>query len=106
MRNSASPDRNLVECEAISWNASCKCPGPVSPLALSLGYVTAARNAGQPKDVTGERVNMSEKALVKGYRVESSAQNADNIKIVLCLPMVEASIDCLTIFVSFPQTQH
>jgi len=47
------------------WNASCKCPGPVSPLALSLGYVTAARNAGQPKDVTGERVNMSEKALVK-----------------------------------------
>jgi len=60
-------NRNLEECEAMSWNAPCNCPGSVSPHALRRGYVTAARNAGQPKDVTGERVNMSGKVLDKHY---------------------------------------
>ena len=70
-------DRDPDTCEAMSWNASCKCPGSVSPHALRRGYVTAARNAGQPKDVTGERVNMSGKVLDKHYDKGSSAEKAE-----------------------------
>ncbi|WP_436347079.1 tyrosine-type recombinase/integrase [Natronorubrum sp. FCH18a] len=70
-------DRKPEDCEAMSWNASCKCPGSVSPHALRRGYVTAARNAGQPKDVTGERVNMSDKVLDKHYDKGSSAEKAE-----------------------------
>lgn len=54
-------------CEAATWNGASKCPGSVSPHALRRGYVTAARNAGQPKDVTGERVNMTGRVLDKHY---------------------------------------
>lgn len=61
----------------MSWNASCKCPGSVSPHALRRGYVTAARNAGQPKDVTGERVNMSGKVLDKHYDKGTNAEKAE-----------------------------
>ncbi|MFC7202817.1 tyrosine-type recombinase/integrase [Haloferax namakaokahaiae] len=70
-------DRELDTCEALSWNASSKCPGSVSPHALRRGYVTAARNAGQPKDVTGERVNMSGKVLDKHYDKGTSAEKAE-----------------------------
>lgn len=70
-------DREPDTCEAMSWNASCKCPGSVSPHALRRGYVTAARNAGQPKDVTGERVNMSGKVLDKHYDKGSTAEKAE-----------------------------
>ncbi|WP_058825920.1 site-specific integrase [Haloferax sp. Q22] len=70
-------NRELDTCEALSWNASSKCPGSVSPHALRRGYVTAARNAGQPKDVTGERVNMSGKVLDKHYDKGTSAEKAE-----------------------------
>lgn len=55
------------DCEALQFDQANKCPGSVSPHALRRGYVTAARNAGQPKDVTGERVNMGGKILEKHY---------------------------------------
>jgi len=70
-------DRDLETCEAMSWNGSCKCPGSVSPHALRRGYVTAARNAGQPKDVTSDRVNMSGKVLDKHYDKGTSAEKAE-----------------------------
>lgn len=47
------------------------------PHALRRGYVTAARNTGQPTDVTGERVNMSGKVLEKHYDKGTSAQKAE-----------------------------
>lgn len=43
----------------MSWRTSCTCPGSVSPNTLRRGYVTAARNVGQPKDLIGNRVYMS-----------------------------------------------
>lgn len=52
------------------------CPGSISPHALRRGYVTAARNAGQPKDVTGERVNMSNEVLEKHYDMGTTADKA------------------------------
>lgn len=61
----------------MTWNASCKCPGSVSPHALRRGYVTAARNAGQPKDVTGDRVNMSGDVLEKHYDKGTDAEKAE-----------------------------
>lgn len=70
-------DQKPEDCEAMSWNGSCKCPGSVSPHALRRGYVTAARNAGQPKDVTGERVNMSGEVLDKHYDKGSTAEKAE-----------------------------
>lgn len=60
-------DRDLDTCEAMDFDTANKCPGSVSPHAIRRGYVTAARNAGQPKDVTGERVNMSGEVLDKHY---------------------------------------
>lgn len=64
----------------MSWNTSCKCPGSVSPHALRRGYVTVARNAGQSKDVTGERVNMSGSVLDTHYDKGSSAEKAERRK--------------------------
>ena len=60
-------ERDPETCEAMRYDLASKCPGSVSPHALRRGYVTAARNAGQPKDVTGERVNMSGPVLDKHY---------------------------------------
>lgn len=60
-------DDDAETCEAATWNGASKCPGSVSPHALRRGYATAARNAGQAKDVTGERVNMSGRVLDKQY---------------------------------------
>lgn len=51
--------------------------GSVSPHALRRGYVTAARNAGQPKDVTGERVNMTGRVLDKHYDKGSHSEKAE-----------------------------
>lgn len=70
-------DRESQTCEATYWANASKCPGSVSPHALRRGYVTAARNAGQPKDVTGERVNMSGKVLDKHYDKGTSAEKAE-----------------------------
>jgi len=70
-------DENPETCEATKWNKSSQCPGSVSPHALRRGYVTAARNAGQPKDVTGERVNMSGNILDKHYDHGSVEEKAE-----------------------------
>jgi integrase len=59
--------RDLGECEATSYNTSSKCPGSVSPHALRRGYVTEALNAGQPKDVTTDRVDMTREVMDKHY---------------------------------------
>jgi integrase len=64
-------------CEHNSWNTAYGCPASVSPHALRRGYVTSARNAGQPKDVTGERANMSGRVLDKHYDKGSSAEKAE-----------------------------
>ena len=60
-------NRNTETCEALAFDQANKCPGSISPHAVRRGYVTAARNAGQPKDVTSERVNMSGPILDKHY---------------------------------------
>lgn len=70
-------DRKVSECEATYWGPASKYPGSVSPHALRRGYVTVARNAGQPKDVTGERVNMSGKVLDKHYDKGTNAEKAE-----------------------------
>jgi len=59
--------RDLDECGATSYNTASKCPGSVSPHALRRGYVTESLNAGQPKDVTADRVDMSHEVMDKHY---------------------------------------
>ncbi|MGB9953416.1 hypothetical protein ACOZ4F_13590 [Haloarcula marismortui] len=39
----------------------------ISPHALRRGYVTEALNAGQPKEVTADRVDMTNEILEKHY---------------------------------------
>jgi integrase len=73
-------DREPATCKSTQWGQASKCPGSVSPHALRRGYVTAARNAGQPKDVTGERVNMSGKILEKHYDKGSYDEKAERRK--------------------------
>jgi len=60
-------DRDLDECEATSFNTASKCPASVSPHALRRGYVTEALNAGQPKEVTADRVDMTHEIMEKHY---------------------------------------
>lgn len=60
-------DREVATCEATHFDTANKCPGSISPHAVRRGYVTAAQNNGQPKDVTSERVNMSGPILDKHY---------------------------------------
>lgn len=70
-------DEDPDTCKATQWRHASKCPGSVSPHALRRGYVTAARNAGQPKEVTSERVNMSGKILDKHYDKGSHDDKAE-----------------------------
>lgn len=69
--------RDTDTCEALAFDQANKCPGSVSPHAIRRGYVTAARNAGQPKDVTSERVNMSGPILDKHYDKGSHDEKAE-----------------------------
>ena len=73
-------NKDTDTCEALAFDQANKCPGSVSPHALRRGYVTAARNAGQPKDVTGDRVNMSGKILEKHYDHGSYDEKAERRK--------------------------
>lgn len=59
--------RDVEECEATSYNTASKCPASVGPHALRRGYVTESLNAGQPRDVTADRVDMSLEVLDKHY---------------------------------------
>lgn len=70
-------DRDPEDCEAAYAHDAVKCPGSVSPHAIRRGYVTVARNAGQAKDVTGERVNMSNEVLEKHYDMGTTADKAE-----------------------------
>jgi len=70
-------EKNPETCEATEWNKASQCPGSVSPHALRRGYVTAARNAGQSKEVTGERVNMSGNILDKHYDHGTESEKAE-----------------------------
>jgi integrase len=60
-------DRDIDDCEATSYNTASKCPASVSPHALRRGYVTEALNAGQPKEVTADRVDMTHDVMDKHY---------------------------------------
>lgn len=64
-------------CDARSWNGASKCPGSVSPHALRRGYVTACRDAGQPRDVTQERTDMSREVLEKHYDKATQRNKAE-----------------------------
>nr|WP_175055137.1 MULTISPECIES: hypothetical protein [unclassified Haloarcula] len=75
--NACPFDEDPETCEAATWNGASKCPGSVSPHVLRRGYVTAARNAGQPKDVTGERVNMTGRVIDKHYDKGSRDEKAE-----------------------------
>lgn len=70
-------DRDPATCKAVKNNFAHECPGSVSPHALRRGYVTAARNAGQPRDVTKDRTNMSDKVMEKHYDKGSYDEKAE-----------------------------
>jgi site-specific recombinase XerD len=71
-------------CDARSWNGSSKCPGSVSPHVVRAGYVTAALNSGQPRDVTGDRTDMGSDVLQRHYdratREEKAERRRDHLR--------------------------
>ena len=75
--NECPYDREIDECEALTYNTASKCPSSVGPHALRKGYVTAALNAGQAQDVTGERTNMSRRVLEKHYDQRTEAEKME-----------------------------
>jgi hypothetical protein len=68
-------DRDIDECEATCYNTASKCPALISLHALRRGYVTEALNAGQPKEVTADRVDMTHDILEKHY--DKATKRAD-----------------------------
>ena len=65
--NECPHDRDLQGCEATSYNTASKCPSSVSPHALRRGAATYHRKQSIPKEVAGERMDMSESVLEKHY---------------------------------------
>ena len=60
-------DLDLDEFATTSYNTASRCPCSVGPHALRRGYVTEALNAGQPKEVTADRVDMTHDIMEKHY---------------------------------------
>lgn len=65
--NQCPHDRNPPDCEATGYNTASKCQTSVSPHALRRGAVTAHRNANVPKEITGDRMDISGNVLDKHY---------------------------------------
>ena len=70
-------EKDIDDCNATMFKYAHECPGSVSPHALRRGYVTAARNVGQSKEITGDRVNMSGDILDRHYDKGSDREKAE-----------------------------
>jgi integrase len=78
--NECPVEKDPDTCEHNTHNRAYGCPESVSPHALRKGYVTAAATAGQPRDVTQERTNMSDVIMSKHYDMADHAEKAERRK--------------------------
>jgi len=60
-------DREIDDCEATKSGHASKCPSSVSPHAIRRGSITYHLNAGVPKEVVSDRMNVSDEVLEKHY---------------------------------------
>jgi site-specific recombinase XerD len=60
-------DRDPSDCEAMETHWASKCPSSRSPHAIRTGSVTAHLDAGTPKAILGDRVDMSEDTMDLHY---------------------------------------
>jgi len=60
-------DRKIDDCEATESDHASKCPSSVSPHAIRRGSITYHLNAGVPKEVVSDRMNVSDEVLEKHY---------------------------------------
>jgi integrase len=65
-------DREIDECEATGdYNTSMKCPSSRSPHALRRGRATTNANNGMPREMTCDRLDMSEETAEEHYLRQS-----------------------------------
>lgn len=70
-------DRVIDDCEATEHRQASKCPSSVSPHAIRRGSITDHLNAGVPKEVVSDRMNVSDEVLEKHYDARTAGERRD-----------------------------
>ncbi|WP_435319032.1 tyrosine-type recombinase/integrase [Haloarchaeobius sp. TZWSO28] len=65
--NSCPHDKDIESCEWTEYNQTSQCPSSRSPHDFRSGSLTRHLLEGTPKDVTQDRMNLSEKVLDRHY---------------------------------------
>ena len=65
--NECPHDREISDCDATKTQHASKCPSSRSPHPIRTGSVTAHLDAGAPKPILGDRVDMTEDTMEEHY---------------------------------------
>lgn len=70
-------DRDVETCEAMAYTAAFDCPSSVSPHVLRRGGITHHLNNEVPKDVVGDRANVTREVLDEHYDRRSQREKME-----------------------------
>ena len=76
-------DRDIETCEAITYTAPFDCPSSVSPHALRRGGITHHLNNEVPKDVVGDRANVTREVFDEHYDRRDQREKTEQRRMLL-----------------------